>query len=167
MIGALASRLARSLPVLALAACSLPPSAPARAQRLDTSAFENTVVIDGRAVPTHGQHRLLDILRLHRKAARLGLAARDPREGPLVVWNGVPLLDGLSVLADTHVMDVATVTLLTGPEAFWRYGQRAGRGAVVVESRRGGPGRVSDRPARPSRRPTPAPQRITAMAMPS
>jgi outer membrane cobalamin receptor len=56
---------------------------------------------------------------------------------PLVVVNGVLLLDGVRGLAHLPAEEIASMRVLTASAAAPRYGTAAGGGAIIIETRRG------------------------------
>jgi len=127
--------------LLLLAAALLAIGGPVHAQQ--QSSVPNRVIIDRRPVSTEGRTTLMEMLHDNPRAHRIGVNASDPHEQPLVVVDGVPLGPGVENLAAIKVVEVDSVTLLGRIDAQWRYGSRAARGAVVIETKRrrpaGGP----------------------------
>ena len=56
---------------------------------------------------------------------------------PLYVVDGVPVEDGVRVIARMPVCEAAGIDVLRPLDAFTRYGGRASGGAVVITTRRG------------------------------
>ncbi|MGH7551930.1 MAG: hypothetical protein ACREMQ_02755 [Longimicrobiales bacterium] len=94
------------------------------------------VIVDGKAVPATG-NSLLEVLRGAVTPHRLALHADSPEEEPLVVLNGAVVSGAFRRLAEIAPRDVRRVATLRSAEAYQRYGPRAYRGAIIVETRDG------------------------------
>ncbi len=96
------------------------------------------LLVNGERVPTAGAQDLLQLLR--RKVTGQQIGEGSYRGGPLVLVDGVTMSDGVRSLAGLSVIEVVSVDVLRPVEAAARYGQAAGNGAIVVQTRRDHPG---------------------------
>ena len=100
------------------------------------SSPAHRVIVDGEEVVTVGHENLLELLRRKATAYRLGEQA-PADEQPLVVVDGITMMDGALALASIRAFHVASVSLLRQTEAVPVYGPRARKGAIIVNTRRG------------------------------
>jgi hypothetical protein len=92
------------------------------------------VIVDGEEVFTAGDQTLLELLR--RKVAGHRLGEQAPvAEQPLVLVDGVAMMDGARALAGIPAFHVVSVSLLRQTEAVPLYGPRARFGAIIVRTR--------------------------------
>lgn len=97
---------------------------------------EPAFVIDGRPVYA-STNNLLEALRPLISPSRLRLTGAFPEDEPLLVVDGVRLVDTARSLAGIRAADMRRVTTLSGREAFLRFGHVANKGAIIVETRTG------------------------------
>jgi hypothetical protein len=98
-------------------------------------ALTNRVFINSRPVVTHGAQNVLELVRRHENALRLGLSGASPRQ-PLVLVDGIALSGGVGRLSEIGVQDVVAVKVLRPREATARHGNRAADGAVDVVTKK-------------------------------
>lgn len=130
-------RSTRSGVALLLALVALAATRPVHPQCPDTGRL---VIINRKAVPSKGAENLLDLLGRHVSPFRLGLQTASSDARPAVLIDGVLTSSGLETIASLPSRDVDSVIVLRPPDAVSRLGVRGGSGAIVVTTRRGGPG---------------------------
>ncbi len=121
---------------LAIAAVSVIASSCGTGRASFSVQGENRVTVNGEAVPTTGEENLLAVLRRKASAYRLGEQS-SPDDQPLVLVDGVAMMDGARSLNDIPASHVQSVTLLRPAAAVPAYGSRARKGAIVIKTRRG------------------------------
>lgn len=92
------------------------------------------VVVNGEEVAAPGSESLREVLQRKATAFRLG-EQTPPAEWPLLVVDGVPMIDGLRSLDRIPALHVKRVTLLRAVQATPQYGPRAHYGAIIVTTR--------------------------------
>ena len=97
--------------------------------------------VNGKAVDVPIVNNVFEALRRTTSASLLGdLSASGAR--PLYVVDGSEILDGMRALKAMPVCEAEAVELLRPIRAVARYGDKAGAGAIVLTTRRGGTGRA-------------------------
>lgn len=96
------------------------------------------VTLDGREVSTASHRSLLDLLLSHSAfATRLLEEGARTGDHALVIMDGLAIQDGTLRLNTVPIHTVSSVNVLRGPQAVLRYGARAGKGAIEVQTRQG------------------------------
>jgi hypothetical protein len=99
-------------------------------------AYVHTVIVNGAAVPTHGNDDLLDVLRRRFTYSALGAYAVRSDDEPMVLVDGLRYRS-IRELADIPAFQVASVQRIRAAEAVLQYGSQARMGAIIVRTRTG------------------------------
>jgi hypothetical protein len=118
---------------LAVLACLATGASSARAQCL---LGPGEIVMNGRLVRGVDGRSLLDLVRRDPRVGRLEPVASLTGVEPTVFIDGMPAVGGVSMLTQLGVEDADSLTILDGFAAAVRFGPRAGRGAIVVTTKR-------------------------------
>src|SRR5262245_36587800 len=103
---------------LIAAGCATGGQPTAMHQSLNANSASPRVLIDRDTVSVNGQHSALELLEGRVARFRSSLGAMGG--GPLVVLDGVPLVDGLSTLRLMRADDVYSITTMWPVDAAFR-----------------------------------------------
>lgn len=120
------------LAVIPLFGCVIKAAVPERPDPNDL----RVVMLDGVGIPTDHLN-LLEFLRRGATSLRLGDYAAGLEEQPLVIVDGVRMLDGVRRLELIPAFHADSVRILRPIEATTIHGARGRMGAIVVFTRRG------------------------------
>jgi hypothetical protein len=118
---------------LAVLACLVAGATTARAQ---CPLGPGEIVMNGRLVRGVDGRNLLELVRRDSRVGRLEPVASLTGVEPTVFIDGMPAVGGVAMLTQLGVEDVDSLSILDGFTAAVRFGPRAGRGAIVVTTKR-------------------------------
>ena len=104
-------------------------------QTLNASSLGSRVLVNRDTVIVNGQRSALELLQ--GRVARFRSSLDPLPGGPLVVLDGVPLVNGLSTLRIMRADDVQSITTMWPVDAAFRYGSAGRNGAIIVTTRGG------------------------------
>jgi hypothetical protein len=121
---------------VAAAGCATAGSSELKAS-LDRAYFGDIVTINQKdTVTVVRQSNVFELLQP--RLARYRYFVNTLGRSPLVVLDGIPLVDGLESLRAMSATGVQDITMLRSVDATFRYGSNASEGAIVITTRRSG-----------------------------
>jgi hypothetical protein len=116
------------------AGCATAGSSAVKAS-VDRADWGDVVTINKDTVTVVTQSNVLELLQS--RMARYRFSLNVLGRSPLVVVDGIPLVDGLEALRAMSATGVQDITMLRSVDATFRYGVNASEGAILITTRRG------------------------------